>query len=220
MKERLVAQWIAEAVGTAFLLAAIVGSGVAAERYAADAAVALLCNAAAIGAALTALIAMFGPVSGAHFNPAVTGVMWLKGDMPAGRAAAYVAAQSLGGVLGVFAAHAMYAEAVLQVGLRDRGGAHAWFAEGVATFGLLAVILFIARARESFVASAVGLYIFSAIWFTSSTAFANPAVTIARSLTDTYTAIRPIDVGGFIAAQLIGAVLALGLARLIPPARD
>lgn len=208
----------AEAVGTAFLLAAVVGSGIMAERLAgSDGALALLCNTLATGAALVVLITMFAPLSGAHFNPAVTLVFRLRGELSMSDAGAYVVAQVLGGLAGVLAAHAMFDESLLQLSQTARTGSAQWLAEVVAAFGLVLTILLTLRARPEMVATSVGLYITSAYWFTASTSFANPAVTIARAATDTFAGIRPEDVPAFIAAQLLGALLALALAgRLLP----
>ncbi len=205
----------AEALGTAFLLMAITGSGVAADRYAVDQAMALFANAAAIGAALAVLIVMLAPISGAHFNPAVTLIFRLRGEIGTVDALIYALVQIAAGVAGVLLVHLMFAEPILQVGMKERGGAGAFASEMVATFGLVTTILFVRRARPDFVAMGVGLFIFAAIWFTASTAFANPAVTLARALTDTYVAIRPFDVPGFILAQLMGAALGAGAFYLL-----
>jgi glycerol uptake facilitator-like aquaporin len=201
---------VAEALGTALLLAVVVGSGVMGETLAGgNVAIALLGNTLATGAALVVLITVFGPISGAHFNPVVSMVFALRRELSAGMAIAYVAAQVTGAVLGVWAAHAMFAEPVLQVSekLRD-GPAQAW-SEGVATFGLVATILGVSQARAEFTATAVGLYITAAYWFTASTSFANPAVTIARTLSDTFAGIAPQSAPAFIAAQIAGALLAM-----------
>lgn len=199
----------AEFIGTAMLLAVVVGSGIMGERLAGgNDAVALLANTLATGAGLVVLITVFGPISGAHFNPAVTWVFAARREIGAGRAAAYTVAQVTGGVVGVWVAHVMFAEPVLQLSgkLRD-GAAQAW-SEVIATFGLVLTILGTLRARPDFTATAVGLYITAAYWFTASTSFANPAVTIARSLSDTFAGIASASVPGFIAAQALGAFAA------------
>lgn len=204
----------AEAIGTAFLLATVVGSGIMAERLAGgNVAIALLGNTIPTGAILVVLITMFGPISGAHFNPAVTLVFALKRQLSAIDSLAYVAVQVIGGVLGVWAAHLMFAEPVWQASLTARTGGSQWFAEGIATFGLVLTILATLKAREGAVAMAVGLYITAAYWFTASTSFANPAVTIARGLSDTFAGIRPVDVPGFVLAQLVAAMVALWFCR-------
>jgi glycerol uptake facilitator-like aquaporin len=199
----------AEAIGTAFLLATVVGSGIMAERLAdGNVAIALLGNTIPTGAILVVLITMLGPISGAHFNPAVTLVFALRRQLPPAEALAYVAVQILGGILGVLAAHLMFDETLWQFSQTVRTGGSQWFAEAVATFGLAFVILATLKARESAVAMAVGLYITAAYWFTASTSFANPAVTIARGFSDTFAGIRPDDVPGFVAAQIAGAIVA------------
>ena len=204
---------VAEALGTALLLAVVVGSGIMGERLSGgNVALALLGNTLATGAALVVLIWVFGPISGAHFNPAVTLVAALRRELPVAVALAYPLAQVLGGIAGVWAAHAMFGEPILQASAKLRSGTDLAFAEVVATFGLLATILGVSRFRPDSTAIAVGLYITAAYWFTASTSFANPAVTIARALTDTFSGIRPLDAPGFILAQLAGALLALGLA--------
>ncbi len=204
----------AECVGTALLLATVVGSGIMGESLAGgNVAVALLANTIATGAILYVLITMLGPLSGAHFNPAVTFVFMLKKDLPLGMAAAYILAQVLGGILGTWSAHLMFDEPLLQLSEKMRTGPSQWFSESVATFGLVFVILATLRARADAVAAAVGLYITAAYWFTASTSFANPAVTIARSLTDTFSGIRPLDMPLFIAAQIVGAFVAFLLCR-------
>lgn len=200
----------AEALGSALLLAVVVGSGIMGARLAGgNDAIALLGNTISTGAALIVLIWLFGPISGAHFNPAVTLIMTLRRGMTWPQAAAYAAAQLFGAVLGVWAAHAMFAEEILQVSLKARDGAAQGFSEAIATFGLLLVILGVSKNRAEATPVAVGLYITSAYWFTASTSFANPAVTIARSLSDSFAGIAPHSAPLFIAAQLAGAVLAL-----------
>jgi glycerol uptake facilitator-like aquaporin len=202
----------AEALGTGFLVAAVVGSGIMAESLAGgNGAVALLCNTIPTGAVLFVLITIFIQISGAHFNPAVSFVMLLRGELDRGTAAAYIAAQIIGGCLGTIAAHLMFDVPTLQLSMHARNGLPQWFAEFVATFGLLMTILGCARFRMDAMAPAVGLYITAAYWFTASTSFANPAVTIARSLSDTYSGIAPGDVPAFLASQLLGAAAAAGL---------
>jgi glycerol uptake facilitator-like aquaporin len=203
---------VAEALGAALLLAVVVGSGIMGERLAGgNAAIALLANAVATGAGLVVLISIFGPISGAHFNPAVTLAFAIRRELSVRLALAYVAAQVAGAVVGVFAAHAMFAEPILQVSTKLREGpAQAW-SEVVATFGLVATILGTLRFRPGFTPAAVGLYITAAYWFTASTSFANPAVTLARSLSDTFAGIAPASAPAFVAAQLAGAVVATGV---------
>lgn len=199
----------AEALGTALLLAAVVGSGIMGERLAGgNAAVALLGNTLSTGAALVVLITVFGPISGAHFNPAVTLVFALRRELSWTRAGLYVAVQVAAAVLGAWAAHAMFGEPVLQVSLNVRAGLPQGFSEAVATFGLIAAILGALRFRPAAAPLVVGLYIASAYWFTASTAFANPAVTIARSLSDTFAGIAPASAPGFLAGQIAGALAA------------
>jgi glycerol uptake facilitator-like aquaporin len=201
----------AEFIGTALLLAIVVGSGIMGERLAAgNAAVALLGNTIATGAGLIVLIHIFGPVSGAHFNPAVTLAMLIRREITPRMAASYTGAQMAGAIIGVWVAHAMFAEPVLQISHKARDGLAQGLAEAVATFGLIGTILATRRHRPEFTPVAVGLYIVSAYWFTASTAFANPAVTIARSLSDTFAGISPHSAPVFIAGQLAG--MAAGLA--------
>jgi glycerol uptake facilitator-like aquaporin len=210
----------AEFVGTAFLLAGVVGSGVMAERLTDDTALALWANTAATGAILVVLIATLGPVSGAHFNPAVTFAMLLRRRIGAVAAFAYVLVQILGGFGGVAAAHAMFEEPLVQFSAKARTGEAQWFAEAVATFGLVFFIFLAVRVKPDAVAWVVGLYIAAAYWFTASTSFANPAVTAARAFTDTFSGIRPIDAPMFIAAQIAGAAAAtLAAAFVEPPKR-
>lgn len=206
----------AEFVGTLFLLTTVVGSGIMAERLAdGNVAIALLGNTLPTGAILVVLITMLGPISGAHFNPAVTLAFAMRREIATGNSLAYVAAQITGGIIGVWIAHLMFDESLLQFSLKARTGGSQWFAEGVATFGLVFTILATLKFRENAVAMAVGLYITAAYWFTASTSFANPAVTIARSLSDTFAGIRPEDVFAFVLAQLAGAVLAWALSRYL-----
>ncbi|HEY1545605.1 MAG TPA: MIP/aquaporin family protein [Xanthobacteraceae bacterium] len=208
MNASLAQRGAAECLGTAFLLAGVVGSGIMAAKLAGgNGALALLCNTIPTGAILTVLILTFGPLSGAHFNPAVTLAFMLRRELPPGIAAFYVVAQVLGGILGVLAAHAMFGLPLWQVSATVRTGANQWFAEFVATFGLLLAIL---GTRSAY---AVGLYITAAYWFTASTSFANPAVTIARALSNTYAGIAPAGVAAFIAAQIAGALAAAAIGR-------
>jgi len=204
----------AEFVGTAFLLATVVGSGIMAEDLAGgNVAVALLGNTIPTGAILVVLITMLGPISGAHFNPAVTLAFWLRREVTTSIGLQYAGAQVVGGIVGVWAAHAMFGLDVMQFSQKERSGGSQWFAEFVATFGLVTVIFLTIRARETAVAMAVGLYITAAYWFTASTSFANPAVTIARGLSDTFAGIRPADVAPFIVAQIVGAIFAWAYCR-------
>ena len=208
----------AEFVGTALLLAAVVGSGVMGVRLAqGNDAVALLANAGATAAALYVLIEIFAPISGAHFNPAVTLAMRLRGGLSTRDALAYVAVQVAGAVIGVLLAHAMFGLVLVQPGVHARTGAAQWLSEGVATFGLLLAILLGMRHRPRAIPVLVASWIFAAYWFTASTSFANPAVTLARGLTQTFAGIRPIDVPAFVIAQIGGAGVALGVASLLDP---
>lgn len=202
----------AEALGTALLLATVVGSGIMAERLTADIALALLCNTIPTGAILFVLITVLGPVSGGHFNPAVSLVAALQRELPWREAALYGVAQVAGGVAGMMMAHAMFDMPLLQMGAQMRSGSGQWLSEGIATFGLVLVILLGMRLRAAAVPALVGFYITAAYWFTASTSFANPAVTLARALTDSFSGIRPVDAPGFIAAQLTGAIIAMLLA--------
>lgn len=203
---------VAEFVGTALLLATVVGSGIMGEQLSGrNVALALLGNTLATGAILVVLILMFGPVSGAHFNPAVTLVFALRKEMTVREALAYLPVQIAGAIAGVYVAHLMFAEPVLQVSLKLREGPSQAFSEFIATFGLVATILGTVRFRKDAVAFAVGLYITAAYWFTASTSFANPAVTIARSLSDSFAGIAPASAPAFIAAQVVGAIVAAGL---------
>jgi glycerol uptake facilitator-like aquaporin len=205
---------VAEAVGTAVLLAAVVGSGIMADRLSGgNEAIALLANTIATGAALVALILTFGPISGAHFNPAVTVADASQGGLAWRDVSGYVIAQCGGAVLGVWMAHAMFEEPLFMLSRHARSGPAQMFSEFVATFGLLAVIWGCSRHRSSAVPFAVAAYITAAYWFTASTSFANPAVTIARALSDTFAGIRPVDVPGFVVAQFIGASAATVLCR-------
>lgn len=200
----------AEFLGTAFLLSAIVGSGIMADSTADNKeALKLLCNSTAVGAALVVLILMFGPISGAHFNPAVTGAFVMRGDMSFRDAGGYVAVQFAGAVFGVVVTQAMFEQPLIELGTKLRSGPHMWLSEFVATFGLVSVIVLVLRTKTNAVPMAVGLYVASAIWFTSSTCFANPAVAIGRAMTDTWTGIRLADVPGFIISECAGAALAV-----------
>lgn len=213
-------RFVAELVGTALLLATVVGSGIMGERLAGgNVAIALLANTLATGAALVALILTFGPVSGAHFNPVVTVADASQGGVRWNWVPAYLAAQFLGAIAGVIAAHAMFSAEPFQVSQVARPGYAQLFSEFIATFGLLAVIFGCARSRAEFVPFAVGAYITAAYWFTASTSFANPAVTLARSLTNTFAGIRPTDVPGFVAAQVVGAAAATALLAWLSPVR-
>jgi glycerol uptake facilitator-like aquaporin len=199
----------AEALGTGLLVATVVGSGIMADRLTGDAALALLGNTLPTGAILVVLITILGPVSGAHFNPAVSLVLAIKRDIAPRHAALYAAVQIAGGIAGTVIAHLMFGLSFIEPSLTVRTGAAQWFAEAVATFGLIAAILGGLRFAQSSVAWLVGLYITAAYWFTASTSFANPAVAIARSLTNTFSGIRPVDLPGFIAAEFAGAILGL-----------
>jgi glycerol uptake facilitator-like aquaporin len=208
----------AEVLGTAFLLAAVVGSGIMAQRLAGgNVALALLGNTLPTGAILVVLITIFGPVSGAHLNPAVSLAFALRGELPWHDLKGYLAAQVTGAVVGVWAAHAMFGLPLWQVSVTVRSDVGQWIAELVATFGLLLTIFGCVARAPGAVAWAVGLYITSAYWFTASTSFANPAVTLARSLTDTFAGIAPAGAPAFIAAQLLGALAALPVARWLWP---
>ncbi len=201
----------AEALGTALLVATVVGSGIMAESLTRDVALALLGNTLPTGAILVVLITILGPISGAHFNPAVTLIFALKRELTPRDALLYIVVQIAGGIVGTMMAHAMFALPLLDASLKMRTGGAQWLAESVAAFGLVATILAGVRFERSSVPWLVGLYITAAYWFTSSTSFANPAVAIARSMTNTFSGIRPTDLPGFIAAELCGAVAALML---------
>lgn len=206
----------AEFLGSLLLLAIVVGSGIMGERLAGGStAIVLLVNAAATAGGLYVLIELFGPISGAHFNPAVTLALALRGDALPASAAAYIIVQGAGAVAGVLLAHAMFDTALWQPGVRVRSGDAQWLSEAVATFGLLLTIILGLRFRRRAVPALVASYIFAAYWFTASTSFANPEVTLARALTQTFAGIRPLDAPGFIAAQLTGTALALLAARVL-----
>ncbi|WP_375452261.1 aquaporin [uncultured Devosia sp.] len=202
---------VAEGLGTGLLVATVVGSGIMAQTLTTDSGLALLANTLATGAILVVLITIFGPISGAHFNPAISWVFALRKELKTADAGLYILVQVIGGVTGTMAAHLMFAQSVLQVSTHVRTGGPQWLSEGVAAFGLVTVILAGLRFQRTAVPWLVGLYITAAYWFTASTSFANPAVAIARSLTDTFSGIRPLDLPGFIAAQLVGALLGLAL---------
>jgi glycerol uptake facilitator-like aquaporin len=198
----------AEALGTGVLVATVVGSGIMAETLTKDVALALLCNTLPTGAILVVLITVLGPISGAHFNPAVTLVFTGKRELPVQEALLYIVAQIAGGIAGTMAAHLMFGLPVIDFSLKARTGGAQWFAEAVAAFGLITTILAGIRFQRNAVPWLVGLYITAAYWFTASTSFANPAVAIARSLTNTFAGIRPVDLPGFIVAELLGAIVA------------
>lgn len=209
MEQSTARKLAAESIGTAFLLATVVGSGIMAEGLAGgNTAIALLGNALSTGAILVVLITVFGPVSGAHFNPAVTVAFVVRREMGLPLAVSFIIAQVAGALIGTWTAHLMFAEEVFQVSSTLRTGPAQWFAEVVATFGLLMAIFGALRWRPDFVPMAVGLYITAAYWFTASTSFANPAVTVARSFTDTFSGITPVHMPAFVVAQFVGALLA------------
>jgi glycerol uptake facilitator-like aquaporin len=209
LPQRAFCEWL----GTAFLLAAVVGSGIMAQKLAGDGALALLCNTLPTGAILAVLILIFGPLSGAHFNPAVSIGFALRSELPWSAAAIYIGAQVLGGLVGVWVAHLMFELPVWQFSITERTGPGQWLAEAVATFGLLLTIFGCVSRRPDAVPYAVGLYITAAYWFTASTSFANPAVTIARSLSDTFAGIAPAGVAAFIVSQLAGMLAAIILSH-------
>lgn len=211
---------VAEALGTMLLVATVVGSGIMAERLTGDVALALLANTLATAAILVVLITIFGPISGAHFNPAVSLVFALRRTVSWRDAGLYGITQIAAGVLGTMLAHAMFALPLLDASLKARNGEGQWLSEGVATFGLLLTILIGIRVASASVARLVGLYIAAAYWFTASTSFANPAVTIARAFTNTFAGIRPADLGGFVAAQIVGALAALAVVQWLLEGRS
>lgn len=214
----MVRRGVGEALGTALLLATVIGSGIMGDRLSGgNVAIALLANTLATGAVLVTLILTFGPISGAHFNPAVTIADASQGGLPWRMVPPYVTAQVIGAFIGVAVAHLMFGEPVFSASLRDRSGAAQLFSEFVATFGLLSVIWGCVRQRPDAVPLAVGAYITAAYWFTSSTSFANPAVTLARAASNTFAGIRPEDAPGFILAQLLGAAAATALFRWLVP---
>jgi glycerol uptake facilitator-like aquaporin len=209
LPQRAFCEWL----GTALLLAAVVGSGIMAQKLACDAALALLCNTLATGAILAVLILVFGPLSGAHFNPAVSVGFALRSKLPWSEAAIYIAAQLLGGLVGVWLAHLMFELPVWQFSITERTGAGQWLAEAVATFGLVLTIFGCVSQRPDSIPYAVGLYITAAYWFTASTSFANPAVTVARSLSNTFAGIAPAGVAAFVVSQFAGMLAAVVLSR-------
>ena len=212
--------FVAEGIATSLLLAAVVGSGIMAENLAArNDAIALLGNTLGTVTTLVVLILVFGPISGAHLNPAISLVFLLRREIGASTFVGYVLAQTCGAVLGVFLAHAMFDLPMLQVSTHVRTSAGQWLSEAVATFGLVITVFSLLRERPAAVPYTVGLYIAGAYWFTASTSFANPAVTIARSLSDTFSGISPANVLAFVAAQLAGTLLATMFLRALPPAR-
>ena len=203
---------VAEALGTAFLLATVIGSGIMAQRLSGgNGALALLCNTLPTGAILAVLILIFGPVSGGHFNPAVSLAFALRRELPWSIASVYFASQLCGALIGVWAAHFMFELPIWQFSIHARTGQGQWLAEAIATFGLLLTIFGCVARAPGAVAYAVGLYITAAYWFTASTSFANPAVTVGRSLSDTFAGIAPADVPAFLIAQLFGALLAMAV---------
>ena len=209
-----------EAMGTALLLAIVVGSGIMGQRLSGgNDAIALLANSIATGAGLVALILVFGPVSGAHFNPVVTLCDAALGNRSWRDVPAYVAAQFTGAIIGVAMAHAMFDLPLFAASAHARTGVAQWWSEIIATFGLVLVVFACVRSKTAFTPFAVGLYITAAYWFTASTSFANPAVTLARSMTDTFAGIRPDDVAGFVVAQLVGALVGLAVVRWMVPGK-
>jgi glycerol uptake facilitator-like aquaporin len=216
MSDHLAQKLGAELLGTAFLLATVIGSGIMGERLAGgNVALALLCNTLPTGAILIVLISMFAPISGAHLNPAVTMTFFLRREITAHDAIAYVVAQLIGAVIGVLTAHAMFELSLLQLSTKVRSGPAQAFSEWVATFGLIITILLTLRANPRTVPVSVGLYITAAYWFTASTSFANPAVTVARAFSNTFAGIRGNDVTFFVIAQLVGALCALAVVKLL-----
>ena len=212
---------LAEGVGTAFLLAAIVGSGIMGERLAGgNEAITLLANALATGAGLFAILLALGPISGAHLNPAVTVALASRGHFAWAGVPGYVAVQVAGAIVGVWAAHAMFAVPILELSAKGRAGGHLMWAEFVATAGLLGVVFLCSRHRVESTPAAVAAYIASAYWFTASTSFANPAVTLARSLTDSFAGIAPADAGGFVLAQAAAVAVVVAFARVLRPRKS
>ncbi|HOZ28120.1 MAG TPA: MIP/aquaporin family protein [Hyphomonadaceae bacterium] len=205
----------AEALGTLLLVGTVIGSGILADNVSADDGVSLLGNTIATAGMLAVLILALGPVSGAHFNPAVTLVMALRRELPAVDAAAYMLAQCAGAVAGAVLAHAMFALPLIQVATHDRSGLPTAFSDGVATFALVFAILAVRRSRPEAIPYAVALVITAGYWWTASTSFANPAVTLARALTDTFSGIRPADAPGFVLAQIVGALVGMGAYQLL-----
>jgi glycerol uptake facilitator-like aquaporin len=206
---------VAEALGTALLVATVIGSGIMAESLTRDVALQLLGNTLPTGAILVVLVTVLGPISGAHFNPAVSVVFALRGELTPRDAFLYVGSQVVGGIIGTMTAHAMFALPLLEASLKVRTGGAQWLAESVAAFGLVATILGGMRFERAAVPWLVGLYITAAYWFTASTSFANPAVAIARSMTNTFSGIRSVDLPGFILAEFCGAIIALMLMKFL-----
>ena len=221
MDHTMMQKLTAEALGSFFLFVAVIGSGIMAENLAGgNVAVALLANTIATGAILFVLIAMLGPISGAHFNPAVTVAFLIRREITASMAAAFIAVQVAAGSLGAFAAHVMFDLPVLQFSTKARAGVGQWTGEFIATFGLVLTILLLLRHRPTAIPAGVALYITSAYWFTSSTSFANPAITIVRGLSDTFAGIAPGDVPMFIVMQLVGAFAAVVVSHWLTPSQD
>ena len=220
-RNTLLQRLAAEALGTALLLATVIGSGIMGERLAGgNEAIALLGNTLPTGAILIVLITMLGPISGAHFNPAVTAIFLLRRDISARDSAGYIVAQVLGAMTGVLAAHAMFELPLLEISTKARSGLSQGFSELIATFGLLITILLTLRTKPDAVATSVGLYITAAYWFTASTSFANPAVTLARAFSDTFAGISFANVPMFVAAQFIGAISALAVLQMLKNGRE
>ena len=214
----MTARLLAEALGTFLLFATVMGAGIMADNLAGgNVAVALIGTTLPIGAILYVIIVMLGPVSGAHFNPVVTLMIRLRGEIETGAALAYIAVQVISGVLAAFVVHLMFDLPVVQIADNPRTGIGQWVSEGIATFGLILTIFATLRTRPEAVPMSVALYIFAACWFTSSTCFANPAITIARSFTDTFTGIAPADIPAFVMAQIIGALAAMAAVRVLFP---
>lgn len=215
MQFSMLQKLLSECLGTLLLVCTVVGSGIMAERLTQDVALALLGNTLATGAILVVLITVLGSVSGAHFNPAVSLIFLLKGQLKAKQTGLFILAQCVGGILGTLLAHAMFELPLIDWGQKMRSGSAQWLSEAVATFGLVLTILGCVRFKAESVAMAVGLYITAAYWFTASTSFANPAVTLARAFTNSFSNIQPADILPFVAAQLLGAILALLATRVI-----
>lgn len=214
----MIARLLAEALGTFLLFATVMGAGIMADNLAdGNVAVALIGTTLPIAAILYVIIVMLGPVSGAHFNPVVTLVTRLRGEIESGAALAYVGVQLVSGILAAFAVHLMFDLPILQTADTPRTGIGQWVSEGIATFGLILTILATVRTKPEAVPTSVALYIFAACWFTSSTSFANPAITVARSFTDTFTGIAPADIPAFVIAQIIGALAAMATMRVLFP---
>ncbi len=214
-------QLAAEAIGCFFLYGGVIGSGIMADQLSGgNVAVALLGNTVSVGAILYVLIVMLAPISGAHFNPAVTFAFWLRKEISAAHSLIFIVAQLLGGLVGVFAVHLMFDMPILQAAVTERTGLGQWVGEIVATFGLLLTILLLIKHKAEAIPAAVGLYISSAIWFTSSTCFANPGITVIRALSDSFTGIAPVDVPMFVAMQFLGAGIAVWCAKALGAGAD